>query len=292
MDPITPRTMRLMIVTGLSGSGKSIALHTLEDLGYYCVDNLPIPLLEVFASTLAQTPGSIYERTAVGIDARNDACALARFPEVLQRLRRLRIDSHIIFLRADSETLLKRYSETRRKHPLTNEARSLAEAIADETQLLAPLASHADLQLDTSRTNVHQLRDLLRARLGESPPRLSILFQSFGFKHGVPADADFVFDVRCLPNPHWEPELRPLTGLDDAVREFLEREQLVNELRMDMLAFLDRWIPMHEADNRSYMTVAIGCTGGQHRSVYLAEQLAHHFRAERENVLVHHRELS
>ena len=284
--------MQLSIITGLSGSGKSIALHTLEDLGYYCVDNLPILLLEVFATTLADSAEERYRKTAVGIDARNDARALQRFPKVLEKLRGAGITCTIIFLRADPDTLLKRYSETRRKHPLTNEACSLAEAIAAEYRLLGPLAASADTQLDTSRTNVHQLRDLLRARLGESPDQPSILFESFGFKHGVPGDADFVFDVRCLPNPHWEPELRPLSGLDQRVAEFLERQALVQRMHDDLIGFLEDWIPMFEAENRSYMTIAIGCTGGQHRSVYLAESMARHFRRQRQNVSTYHRELS
>jgi len=284
--------MRLKIVTGLSGSGKSIALRTLEDFGYYCVDNLPIPLLEVFATTLAQRSDGIYAKTAVGIDARNDAHALAHFPKVLEKLRTQGIEIEIIFLRANTGTLLNRYSETRRKHPLTSDTRSLGKAIAAETRLLGPLASEADIELDTSTTNVHQLRDLLRERIGEALGKNTcVLFESFGYKHGVPGDADFVFDVRCLPNPHWEPELRALTGIEQPVAEFLQRHEVVHRARQDLIDFLERWIPLHEAENRSYITIAAGCTGGQHRSVYIAEELARHFRTKRDNVLTHHREL-
>ena len=196
------------------------------------------------------------------------------------------------YLRARTGTLHKRYSETRRKHPLTSESCSLGEAIEAETQLLGPLASEADIELDTSHTNVYQLRDLLRARIGESPGSASMLFESFGYKHGVPSDADFVFDVRCLPNPYWEPELRPLTGMDTPIVEFLERQDLVHRMRDDLIEFLEHWIPLHEAENRSYITVAVGCTGGQHRSVYITEALARHFRKTRDNVLTHHRELT
>jgi len=284
--------MKLKIVTGLSGSGKSIALHTLEDLGYYCVDNLPIPLLEVFATTLAKNGETLYAKTAVGIDARNDVHALQRFPEVIERLRELGIECEILFLRADPATLLQRYSETRRRHPLTGDARALAEAIAAETVLLGPIAEQADLLVDTTRTNVHQLRDLLRSRTDDAGGRPSLLFQSFGFKHGVPGDADYVFDVRCLPNPHWELELRPLTGIDAPVIAYLEQQTEVAQMEQDLGGFLQRWLPVFEQASRSYITVAIGCTGGQHRSVYIAERLARRFQVDERHVLTHHRELS
>lgn len=284
--------MKLIIVSGLSGAGKSIALHTLEDMGYYCVDNLPVGLLQAFASEMQSGERSLYENAAVGIDARNCLRDLRHFPDTVQALRKTGLSVEIFFLQAEDETLLKRFSETRRKHPLTGDGLSLADAIRLERELLGPIAANADLILDTTRTHIHQLRDLLRDRARKSAPTLSLLFQSFGYKHGVPSDADFVFDVRCLPNPHWEPELRPLSGLDREVAAFLEKQPLVSQLYEEIRSFLETWIPRFEEDNRSYMTVALGCTGGQHRSVYMAERLARHFRRNRIHVLTRHRELS
>jgi UPF0042 nucleotide-binding protein len=284
--------MRLIIVTGLSGSGKSITLHTLEDLGYYCVDNLPVGLLPAFAAQLEAGGVALYRKVAVGIDARNRAEDLAGFPATLRALRATGIPCDIFFLTAEPATLLKRFSETRRKHPLTGDDLPLNEAVARERALLEPLAAHADLLIDTTHTNVHQLRELVRGRVDtRSERQLSLLFQSFGYKHGVPADADFVFDLRCLPNPHWELHLRPLTGLHAEVAIFLEGQPQVVEMFNDLSALLSRWIPRFEAENRSYLTVALGCTGGQHRSVYMAERLASHFRSGREAVLTRHREL-
>lgn len=283
--------MKLIIVTGLSGSGKSIALSTLEDLDYYSVDNLPICLLQPFADQLSHPYRQTYQHAAVGIDARNDPTALPHFPELISKLKDSGLDCQIVFLQAEPETLLKRFSETRRKHPLSGGTLPLAEAIRKERTLLEPIAANADIHIDTTHTNVHQLRDLLRERIQCAGPHLSVLFQSFGFKHGVPSDADFVFDVRCLPNPHWEPRLRPLTGRDQEVADFLEQHGSVHDMLEDLTRFLERWIPRFEASNRSYMSVSIGCTGGQHRSVYLSEQLANYFQNERENVLVRHREL-
>lgn len=284
--------MKLTIISGLSGSGKSIALHVLEDLGYYSIDNLPIGLLPAFAGQIIDTPDSGYDRFAVGIDARNLNKDLERFPQILETLRTRGLACELFFLEADDATLLKRFSETRRKHPLTSASLPLEEAIETERRLLEPLVHSADLILDTSATNVHQLRDLLRERVSASGGALSLLFESFGYKHGLPVDADFVFDVRCIPNPHWEPELRALSGQDPAVARYLESQSEVEAMYQDICAFLDRWVPHFEADNRNYMTVAIGCTGGQHRSVYMVERLARHFRAQRDHVLVRHRELS
>ena len=284
--------MRLVIVTGLSGSGKSVALHTLEDLGYYCIDNLPVALLEAFTEQLARLGKSNYKYAAAGIDARNDAQDLNQFPDILKRLHTKGIETDIVFLQADEPTLLKRYSETRRRHPLGDSKMSLADAINQEKLLLDPILEKANITIDTSRTNVHQLRTLVGNRIASDQPRaLSLLFQSFGYKHGVPGDSDFIFDVRCLPNPHWEPELRALSGLDQAVADFLNGQPLVDQMLSSLSAFLDDWIPHFVADNRSYLGIAIGCTGGRHRSVYLAEQLADHFRTSFDNVLVRHREL-
>ncbi len=285
--------MKLLIISGLSGSGKSIALHTLEDIGFYCIDNLPMGLLGTFARHLAEeSSGRTPDMVAVGIDARNHPDQLQRFGEILKELRSQAIECQIIYLQADDATLLKRFSETRRKHPLSGKGISLADAIVRERELLNPIVQNANLFIDTSHTNIHQLRDLIQERVGNTDSReLSLLFESFGFKHGVPGDADFVFDARCLPNPHWDPNLRPLTGRDQAVAEYLERDELVQAMFGQIRDFLMNWIPHFKADNRSYLTVAIGCTGGQHRSVYLSERLAACFREQYANVALRHREL-
>ncbi len=285
--------MRLVIVSGLSGSGKSIALHTLEDLDYYCIDNLPVGMLRAFVDQMTGSWGQSHGNFAVGIDARNSTEDLQHFPEVLREMRDRNIEVTTLFLQAEDDTLFKRFSETRRKHPLTDEHVSLADAITLERELLEPIAARADTFIDTTRTNVHQLRDLIHDRVRQQESgNMSILFQSFGYKHGIPSDADFVFDVRCLPNPHWEPALRPLTGKDEAVCQYLNAHPRVGQMLEQLQQFMDFWIPCFEEDNRSYMTIALGCTGGQHRSVYLVERLAEYFRTQRGNVLVRHRELS
>lgn len=285
--------MKLIIVSGLSGSGKSIALHVLEDLDYYCIDNLPVGMLPSLAGEVILSSTHQYENYAVGIDARTIAQDLSHFPQILKDLRNQNIQCEVIFLEANNETLIKRFSETRRKHPLTDNDIPLKEAILIERSLLEPVSSSADLRIDTSLTTIHQLRDLVHERISDNTPKnLSVLFESFGFKHGIPVDADFVFDVRCLPNPHWQPQLRALTGRDKAIAEYLETHEEVHDMFSDIVHFLDRWIPCFEADNRSYMTIAIGCTGGQHRSVYFATRLQEHFKGSRGNTLVRHRELS
>lgn len=284
--------MRLIVVSGLSGAGKSVAMDALEDLGYYCIDNLPVKLLPALAAELESATQPAYERAAVAIDARAPAAALRNLPEIIEELRERGVANDLVFLEADENTLIKRFSETRRKHPLTARNLSLAEAIKRERTILAPLRNIADLCVDTSRLHLHRLRDLVRERIDRRPQgTLSLLFQSFGYKHGVPADADMVFDSRCLPNPHWVPRLRPLTGRDAAVVEFLESQPVVEEMFQELESFLALWVPRFEAENRAYLTVAVGCTGGQHRSVYLVERLARHFRGRREPVLVRHREL-
>lgn len=283
---------KLVIVSGLSGSGKSVALHTLEDLGYYCIDNLPLFLLEELASGLSVAGDEVFVKTAVGIDARNQPHQLGGLPELVRRLCEGGFDCRVLFLEAQTKTLIKRFSETRRKHPLTAADRPLAEAIDAERSLLEPILRYADLTVDTTHTNVHQLRDLVRRRFGDdSPHKVAVLLQTFGFKHGVPHDVDFVLDVRCLPNPHWQPELRQLTGLDSEVARFLEESPEVGRMRDDLSGFFERWIPCFEADGRSYLTIAIGCTGGQHRSVYMAERLRQVFARGGRKVMVRHREL-
>jgi UPF0042 nucleotide-binding protein len=285
--------MKLVVISGVSGSGKSTALNVLEDMGFYCIDNLPVGLLPAFAEQMQALHQDVVSDIAVGIDARNLPDELHRFPYILEQLKNKGYACQIVFLDADDPILLKRFSETRRKHPLTMEQMPLIEAIQKERELLEPISSRADLYIETSYTNLHQLRELIRERIeGMEAESMALLFESFGYKHGVPADADFVFDVRCLPNPHWEPKLRPKTGLDSEVIEFLRTQGSVEQLYTDIKTFLDAWIPQFEADNRSYMTVALGCTGGQHRSVYMAHRLAEAFKSLRDNVSIRHRDLA
>jgi len=285
--------MRLLIISGTSGAGKSIALHALEDIGCYCIDNLPMALITAFAEEMVSAKQHQYDTVAVGIDARNINNDFAAFPALLKQMKSGGLECEVIFIDANDETLIKRFSETRRRHPLTDNEVPLEEAILQERLMLRPIASLADMQLDSTRTNVHQLRDVVQKRIGRrSSPNMSVLFQSFGFKHGIPVEADFIFDVRCLPNPHWEPRLRALTGRDFEVVHFLENHFEVNRMFDEIKGFLESWLPRFAADNRSYMTIAIGCTGGQHRSVYFVERLAAHFRNREHRVLTRHRELT
>jgi len=266
--------MRLIFVSGLSGSGKSVALHMLEDLDFYCVDNIPAALLKAFISHTVRGGSNVYQRTAIGIDARNPGAEISTVPTLLDELKRSGIQCELVFLVANDEELLRRFAETRRKHPLSRQGQSLHEAIAVERDLLEPLAQSADLVVDTSRMGVHDLRELINRRVGKRPrDRMSVLLESFGFKHGIPGDADFVFDARSLPNPYWEPNLRPLTGRDEAVAHFLESQPAVGRFIDEVATFIEARVPEHQAANRRYMTVAIGCTGGQHRSVYVVERL-------------------
>lgn len=283
--------MKLFIVSGLSGSGKSTVLHVLEDIGFFCIDNLPIGLLANFAAHMVSSPEKTYEFAAVGVDARNRADDLRRFPAILKGLRESELECDVIFLDADDHILIKRFSETRRRHPLSSKQVSLAEAIGKERKSLEAVNTQADLYIDTSHTNLHQLRDLIRERVAHKEQQtLSIMFLSFGFKHGIPVDADYVFDVRCLPNPYWDPQLREYTGQDAPVVSFLEEHELVHEMFADVKGFVTRWIPRFREADRTYLTIAIGCTGGHHRSVYLVERLAKHF-ANEFDVLARHREL-
>ena len=279
--------MQIVIISGLSGSGKSIALNILEDAAYYCVDNLPSPLLQPLVDQLGRQG---YDKVAVAIDIRGGD-SIGMLPQQLAALRTTGLNPHFIFLDTKTETLLKRYSETRRRHPLATEKRTLTEAIGEERERLASLAELGH-HIDTSDLKPNALREWIRQFIsGEGQRGLTLLFESFGFKHGVPLDAELVFDVRCLPNPYYEPLLRSLTGRDAEVIAFLESEPDVLRMRDDIARFVTNWLPCYIRDNRSYLTVGIGCTGGQHRSVYLAESLGRQFQ-DQARVLVRHRELS
>ncbi|MGV6808188.1 MAG: RNase adapter RapZ [bacterium] len=283
--------MRLIVVSGRSGSGKTTALHLLEDVGFTCIDNLPARLLPALFEELRGQPAA--QNIAVGIDARNILGELEQIPKVLTELRESGVSSEVLFLDASEASLFKRFSETRRKHPLSSESVSLKEAITQERILLEPIASIADRTIDTSNQTLHQLRDLIQKQVvPESSGSMAILFESFGFKQGVPVDADFVFDVRCLPNPYWKPELRKYTGEDQPVIEFLESQTEVAAMLADIIGFLTRWIPKLEATKRSYLTVAVGCTGGQHRSVYLVNRLKEQFSKQFNNIQTYHRNLT
>lgn len=283
--------MQLVIISGRSGSGKSTALHQLEDEGYYCIDNLPISLLPALVEETSREEFGHFRGTAVCIDARNAWKDLEDFSGIVEALPPT-VNSEILYLDAQDPALIKRFSETRRRHPLSSETTPLAEAIDKERRLLEPIASDASLVLDTTQMTIYELRDAIKQRLlRNGTGSMSVLFQSFGFKRGVPADADLVFDVRMLPNPHWVKELRLKSGLDAEVQQFLESQPLAGELYRDICNYLDTWLPRYRDSNRSYMTVALGCTGGQHRSVYLANLLFLHYREQFPNIHVRHREL-
>jgi len=287
-----PEHMRLIVVSGLSGSGKSVALHVLEDLGYYCIDNLPAALLQSLLDKLNPDDDSVIDRVAVGIDARNPQQDLETLPGLIANFRANGVQTDVLFLQADDDVLLKRYSESRRRHPLSGQGLELRAAIAKERELLGQIINSANLTIDTTRTSVYDLGDLIRDRVDRRrSSTLSVLIESFGFKHGIPADADFVFDLRCLPNPYWQAELRPLTGLDAAVARFLDSEALFQTMYDDILKFLKVWIPKYVSFDRAYLTVAIGCTGGQHRSVHMTEKLAAALRQVHDPVLTRHSEL-
>jgi RNase adapter protein RapZ len=276
--------MQLIVVSGLAGSGKSIALAVLEDGGYYCVDNLPANLLREVTLYLQR---SGHERVAVSIDVRS-ADTLHLLPQQLNDLKQREVDVHLLFLEAKTETLVKRFSETRRRHPLSD-GRTLPECIQLEREILSNTRDLA-ISMDTSESSAGSLRTWIRDFISLDPARLTLLFQSFGYKHGIPLDSDLVFDVRCLPNPHWEPELRPLTGKDKAVTEYLNGTPDVNRMFDDIRRFVSDWLPCFIRDNRNYLTIAVGCTGGRHRSVYFVERLAQHFSGATQ-ILVRHREL-
>lgn len=283
----------LIIVTGLSGSGKSIALHALEDSGYYCVDNLPATMLPQIAQHLQSenkrqgNSTSNYDRVAISIDSRS--AAIETLPAHIEQLRSKGITAQVLFLESNVETLVKRFSETRRKHPLSKDTNTLAESIAEERELLGDLGKLGHV-IDTSYISASKLRAWIKDAVANESSGLTLLFTSFGFKHGIPLDADFVFDIRCLPNPHYDPKLRELTGLDADVKTFLEAQGNVQDMLNDIKNYVEKWLPSFVSDNRSYLTVAIGCTGGQHRSVYFVEELTKYF-APKQKVLTRHREL-
>jgi UPF0042 nucleotide-binding protein len=288
-----PRPLRIIVISGLSGSGKSVALNMLEDLGFYCIDNLPANMLSPLVDDILRDERPRFDRLGIGVDARNRVRDLNALPDHVRALRERGIECELLFLQADDEILIRRYSETRRRHPLARDGNDLRDAIGDERNLLGPVINAADVIIDTTNTSVYELRDTVRERIAARAARsLSILVQSFGYKHGIPPDADFVFDLRCLPNPYWEPALRAQTGLDQAVIRFLEDQPLVMKMRDDIVEFLRRWIPQYENFHRSYLTIAIGCTGGQHRSVFMAERIARDLRSDHEHVGVRHHELS
>lgn len=281
--------MKLTIISGRSGSGKSVALNTLSDFGYYCIDNLPLGLLSQLQAQIENNT----QKVAVSIDARNLKTDNISLKQSFATLNQKGITTEIIYLDATDEVLLKRFSETRRKHPLTNTQSTLQEAIDKERDLLEPIASLADLQIDTSHLSIHQLYQLISERLiGKTESKMAILFQSFGYKYGLPADCDYVFDVRCLPNPYWLSELRAYTGKDEPVVNFLSEKPLVKKMLHSIQSVLTTWAPQFSENNRSYLTVAIGCTGGKHRSVFLAEQLFSLWQNTPYTVHLRHRELS
>jgi UPF0042 nucleotide-binding protein len=289
-DPAQP-AVRLVVVSGLSGSGKTVALRTLEDLDYYCVDNLPVELMPAFVDSVTAGDPDRHPRLAVGVDVRNRVEDLSRLPQILSRIAAAGIAYQLVFLDTRDDILLKRFSDTRRRHPLTNDGLALADAIALERRLLRPLVAIADRVIDSSDLNVHQLRRLIAAEFGARAAGTTLLFESFAYKRGVPTDADFVFDARCLPNPHWDPKLRPLSGRDAAIRDYFRALPEVEQYFDDVRGLLSRWLPRFEAEQRNYLTTAIGCTGGRHRSVYLVERLAESFRADGRSIITFHREL-
>ena len=283
----------LYIISGRSGSGKSYALNTLEDSGFYSLDNLPVTLIpdavEKILSNLESSPD--FAGIAIGIDVRNAPHELQQFSKIVAVMQDLDIEPRVIFLDCETDTLIERFSETRRKHPLSGDSKALREAIMSESEQLDTIAHMADLRIDTSHTTVHELRAIIKDKLIDHlGSTLCLTVQSFGFKHGVPNDSDFVFDVRCLPNPHWDVRLRDFTGIDQPGIDFLSKESRVDEMRNDILAISKRWIPRFEGENRSYFTISIGCTGGKHRSVFLAEAVARELSSMYPDIIVRHRE--
>jgi UPF0042 nucleotide-binding protein len=285
--------MEFVVISGRSGSGKTTALQLLEDSGFICIDNLPVNLLPTLVTEVSQANNQSAMKFAVGIDARNVGGDLSRFPEILEWAQKQNARFTVVYLDASDTVLIKRFSETRRKHPLSNKTTGLKEALRAENDILEPVARLSDITIDTSNLTLHELRSAVKKKVaGSESQGLALMFESFGFKYGVPVDADFVFDVRSLPNPYWQPELRAYTGLDAPVANFLDTQPEVKAMYEDIVQFLDKWIPSFEHNNRSYLTIAVGCTGGMHRSVYLADRLNAYFQKRYPNVQTRHRQLS
>lgn len=280
----------VVIVSGLSGAGKSTALKALEDMGYHCIDNLPVPLLDSFAQLLNSESGR-YQDVALGMDARAPAERLAQIPNFIGQLREAGVKCQLLYLDASDSELIRRFGKTRRSHPLAQGTGPLQSAIKAERATLKPLRQCADWTLDTSDTNVHQLAHETWKCIGPDTAGMTVVMQSFGFSHGIPDDIDFLFDLRSLPNPHWNEALRPLSGRDQAVAQWLQEEPSVDEMATDMSAFLQRWLPQLQSTHRSFVTIGLGCTGGQHRSVYMAERLAAELAETFPGMMIHHREL-
>lgn len=283
---------RLIVVSGFSGAGKTVVLNTLEDLSFYTIDNLPVSLLNELIEQLSEENNTLAKHIAIGIDARNTLEDFSFLPDTIKKLENKNIQSELIFIEANDDVLTRRFSETRRKHPLSSETISLSDAIQQERNIIGPLAEASDLRIDTSYMQLHELRNIVRQRIDQRKnTKLSLQFMSFGFKNGLPKDADFVFDLRCLPNPYWNKDLRKYSGQEQPVIEFLSKQNDVIEMMNDLEQFLNRWIPNFEADNRSYLSIAFGCTGGHHRSVFIAEQLANKFNNLEKKVMIRHRDL-
>ena len=284
--------MRILIITGLSGSGKSVALNTLEDDDFYCIDNLPVPLLPTFIEQCVKEDKQYHEKIAIGIDSRSGDESIDNLIDIVQKLKNENKQVEVLFFSAEINTLIKRFSETRRKHPLTTNDIPLIKAIHIEKEMLSKIADYADLTIDTTKTNVRQLRTMVNQVVIDKPNnQLTIVLQSFGFKHGIPSDSDFMFDVRCLPNPYWQANLRNLTGKDTAVMNYLGQYSEVDRMITSIIEFMEKWIPLFEEENRSYLTVSVGCTGGHHRSVYCINQIAHELGKKLQHpITVRHRE--
>ncbi len=283
---------RLIIVSGLSGSGKTVVLNTLEDLSYFTIDNLPVSLLNELIVQFSEPDSNLANQIAIGIDARNSQADLSYLPETIMSLLDKHISTELIYIEANDEALTKRFSETRRKHPLSSGSISLVDAIHQEREITSVLSEAADLRIDTSQMQLHELRNIVRERIARREKAImSLQIISFGYKNGIPKDSDFVFDLRCLPNPYWKKHLRQYSGKDKPVIDFLSKQNSVKLMLKDLGSYLDRWIPQFESDNRSYLSIAFGCTGGHHRSVFVAEQLAAEFRKSGKQVIVRHRDI-
>ncbi len=286
------QTRRLIIVSGLSGAGKTVVLNTLEDLSYYTIDNLPVSLLNELIDQFSSADSKLAKQIVIGIDARNTQDDFSFLPKTISSLREKNISTDLVFIEASDDVLTKRFSETRRKHPLSSDETSLTDAIKLERYIIGELAEAADLAIDTSHMQLNELRDIVRNRIAQrEDATLSLQFMSFGYKNGIPKDADFVFDLRCLPNPYWNKDLRKYSGKDEPIIEFLLKQNDVKQMLSDLEHFLERWIPRFEADNRSYLSIAFGCTGGHHRSVFIVEQLAAIFSSSDKQVIIRHRDL-